>query len=309
LFNTYYLDQHKLILTSCSAMNFLSPSEVSTLPPSLASTMLLNSESGRKILAAHYQNFINIAGKLKVPLILTSPTWQANREALAAAGISNNINALAVRFLKYLRADSNVLTENIHIAGLVGSKHDRTRPNLALSSRESVDFHQWQIEQFENEGVDLLLASSMPALSEAVGIATAMAFTTTPYIISFMINREGRLLDGTSLLEAIDTIDSLGVKKPVGYMINNASPYILNAAEQPALVMKRLIGLQGCPATCCDSANPLQTEDIETWNQQTITLNRQYDLKILEGVNCHCPNNLENLAGRITALPTSSISP
>lgn len=309
MFNTYYLAQHNLILTSCSAMNFLSPTGVSTLPPTLASTMLLNNEAGRAILAAHYQNFITIASKLQVPLILTSPTWQANHESLAAANVSNNINALAVRFLKYLRADCDEWAEHIHIAGLISSRLDHDQPELALSSRESIAFHQWQIEQLENEGVDLLLASSMPAMAEAVGIATAMAFTTAPYIISFKVNQDGRLPDGTTLLEAIDTIDSLGIKKPVGYMINNVSPSCFNASNQPALVMKRLIGLQSCPVSCIDATSRRQPADLADCNRQMLNLYQLYDIKILGGINCLSPDTLENLASRITACSASPIAP
>jgi S-methylmethionine-dependent homocysteine/selenocysteine methylase len=56
------------------------------------------------------------------------------------------------------------------------------------------------IESLRRSGdVDFLLGATLPAVSEATGIAIAMAETNIPYIISFVINREGKILDGNSL--------------------------------------------------------------------------------------------------------------
>lgn len=48
--------------------------------------------------------------------------------------------------------------------------------------------------------VDFLYAGIMPALVEAIGMARAMENTGLPYIISFMIRSDGKLIDGTTIL-------------------------------------------------------------------------------------------------------------
>ena len=59
-----------------------------------------------------------------------------------------------------------------------------------------------QVHQLADAGVDFLLAATLPAVDEACGIALAMQTTGLPYIISFVINRRGRILDGLSLEQA-----------------------------------------------------------------------------------------------------------
>ena len=68
-----------------------------------------------------------------------------------------------------------------------------------LSLEESVLFHPWQIDKLIQGGVDFIFAASLPAVSEAEGIAQIMSPLTIPYILSFVIDRTGRLIDGTPL--------------------------------------------------------------------------------------------------------------
>ncbi|NJO91665.1 MAG: hypothetical protein HC831_23905 [Chloroflexia bacterium] len=58
-------------------------------------------------------------------------------------------------------------------------------------------------------------AGIMPEINEAIGLAKAMAETQLPYVISFMIRKDGRLLDGTLLFEAIEIIDKQVHPAPV----------------------------------------------------------------------------------------------
>ena len=44
--------------------------------------------------------------------------------------------------------------------------------------------------------VDFLMAATLPAFSEAHGMATAMAATGRPYVFSFVLRRDGALLAG-----------------------------------------------------------------------------------------------------------------
>lgn len=66
----------------------------------------------------------------------------------------------------------------------------------------------WQAEQFEKAEVDYLFAGIMLTLPESIGMAKAMETTDLPYIISFMIRKDGCLLDGTTINDAIIKIDS-----------------------------------------------------------------------------------------------------
>jgi len=65
-----------------------------------------------------------------------------------------------------------------------------------------------QIKSVAQSGVDFIMASTLPAFSEAMCIALALSKFNIPYIISFVVTPEGTLLDGTPVHEAIDKIDS-----------------------------------------------------------------------------------------------------
>lgn len=81
-----------------------------------------------------------------------------------------------------------------------------------LSIDDAKEFHSWQANLFKESGVDFLFAGIMPALPEAIGMAKAMESTELPYIISFMIRDDGRLIDGTTINDAILHIDNATIK-------------------------------------------------------------------------------------------------
>lgn len=74
------------------------------------------------------------------------------------------------------------------------------------------------------------MASIMPALSEATGMAQAMESTGLPYIISFMIRENDKLIDGTTIDDAIKHIDANTLVKPLCYITNCVHPKVLYKA-------------------------------------------------------------------------------
>jgi S-methylmethionine-dependent homocysteine/selenocysteine methylase len=58
-------------------------------------------------------------------------------------------------------------------------------------------------------------------------MADAMATTGLPYIISFMLRKEGCFIDGTRLNDAIYTIDNNVKRIPLCYMSNCIHPTII----------------------------------------------------------------------------------
>ena len=61
-------------------------------------------------------------------------------------------------------------------------------------------------------------------------MANAMAATGLPYIISFMVCRDGRLIDGTFIHDAIDAIEKETSTRPLCYMANCVHPDVLHQA-------------------------------------------------------------------------------
>ena len=85
--------------------------------------------------------------------------------------------------------------------------------------------------------------------TEATGMARAMSDTGIPYIISFTIQKDGKLIDGHTIDYAIRFIDDNVSRKPVCYMTNCVHPCIVYEAlahnfNQTEVVRTRFIGIQ-----------------------------------------------------------------
>lgn len=118
------------------------------------------------------------------------------------------------------------------------------KPGEALRADEAFEFHLPQLEALADSPIDFLYASTLPAVSEAAGIARAMATTGLPYVLSFVIRADGTILDGVPLREAIDRLDNELAIAPAGYYVNCVHPTMMRGVVR-SLPPGRLIGLQG----------------------------------------------------------------
>lgn len=281
------IDHHDFILTEAAVIESLRRSTDVNLHPRLENALLIYEETGKSALSKLYQNFIGVARKGGIPITICTPTWRANQERLAEARIANNVNGDAVKFLTQLRHKWGSWRANILIGGLIGCKNDCYKPEEGLLANDARAFHFWQINRLAEADVDFLLGATLPAVSEATGMAMAMAQTHVPYIISFVINRKGRILDGYSLKDAFREIDAVCSRPPLGYMINCAYPSFLQAQKQSQWVMSRLIGFQANASSRdhfqLDGAELLQTDDISDWGNRMMELNLKFGVKILGG--------------------------
>ena len=129
--------------------------------------------------------------KYKQPFIATTPTRRANRERVNHSKYGEDIIRDNVRYLQQIRDFENA---QMYIGGLMGCKGDAYQATDVLSEEDAKMFHSWQADLFKEAGADFLYAGIMPALSEAIGMAKAMEQTGLPYLISFMIQKNGRLI-------------------------------------------------------------------------------------------------------------------
>jgi homocysteine S-methyltransferase len=290
------IHDHSFVLIEAAVIESLRRSGDVDLHPRLANAPLIYDERGRNALSGIYQDYIRIARKADIPIIISTPTWRANHERLAASRVEEDVNGDAVRFLRDLRSAWGGWAKNIFIGGLIGCKNDCYNPAEGLSREDAEAFHQWQIDRLAEARVDVLMAVTLPAVEEATGMALAMTRMAVPYIISFVINREGNILDGNSLEKAFCDIDAACSRPPLGYMINCAHPSFLRPHEQPESVLSRLIGYQANASSLdhseLDGADVLQAGEVSDWGSLMIELNEKYGVKILGGC---CGTGCEHL--------------
>lgn len=266
------------------------------LHDTLINALLIYQESGRRVLGQLYQDYINVAKEAGLPFIMSTPTWRANRYRVDNADIGKHVNHDAVAFMNKIRDRPENHAVNIKLGGMIGCKNDCYLPSEGLSETESTAFHSWQINQLAEGDIDFLIAETLPNVAEATGIAKAMENTGLPYIISFVINRQGLILDGTSLNDAINIIDTETTRNPTGYMINCSYPSFLRAGQQPAEVLSRLVGCQANASSMdhceLDNSENLRSENIAEWGEDMLVLNRTFGIPILGGC---CGTGVEHL--------------
>ena len=89
------------------------------------------------------------------------------------------------------------------VAGSFAPLEDCYEPDLVPGDQQLADEHGELAEWLADSGSDLLLPETVNAGREAVAMARAASATGLPFIISFVVNADGSLLDGTSLSDAI----------------------------------------------------------------------------------------------------------
>lgn len=281
------LESHSLILTEAAIVERLRRSGQAELHPTLVHAALVYDTKGRAELEKLFQGYISIAVMAKVPILVSAPTWRANYERVKGAGVNPDVNADSVRFMLELREAQGLYAPMIRVGGFIGCKNDCYRPEEGLSTTASERFHSWQIDQLAQAGVDYLMAATLPNVEEAIGIAKAMERTGTPYIISFVIDRDGGILDGTGLWDAVQRIDASTSRQPLCYMVNCSYPTFLRAQEQPKALFTRLLGYQANSSALShaelDGSAQLEAEDVAKWAAEMLHLNRTYGVKILGG--------------------------
>ena len=263
------------------------------LDDALSNALMVYDEAGKSLLEKIYREYLDIAESSDLPIMLLTPTWRTNSDRTKNANVDmKTINTDAFLFVNNIRKSYGNFSEKIFIGGLTGCKGDAYKPEEALSENDSYHFHKEQMQILADAGVDFLFASTLPALTEAIGIAKAMSETKKDYVISFVIRDNGKLLDGTLLTDAIRIIDESVSTPPLFYLTNCIHPDVLhksfiNLKDEDDILKKRLFGIQANASSKSpeelDTLEELDADSPSDWARGMVDLNKKYNLKILGG--------------------------
>ena len=280
------------------------------LDPHIVNSGFVYDKAKRAALKVICRQYLDIGFQFDLPLLLSTPTWRASRERIIAAGYAGrDVNGDNFRFLDALRKSYGDYAQKVLICGLLSCRGDAYNPAEALAAPEAREFHAWQAAMLAEAGVDFLLAATLPALSEATGLASALAATGKPYIVSFVVRREGTLLDGTPLKDAVIAIDAAVNPRPLAYQVNctHASIFraaLLHEANSSSLVRERVAGLLANTAALnpeeLDNSAGLVEEEPETFGRAVASLHRELGMKILGGC-CGTDDRHIRCLGRLLA--------
>lgn len=307
------LQSSKVILGEGAVIERLRRMPGIRLDEQVVNSALIYDEPGRIALETILRQYLEIGQRYDLPLLLSTPTWRAGQERIAAAGLAGrDLNGDNFRFLDALRREYGDYGARVVICGLMSCRGDAYKPEEALTIDEARCFHTWQAEALAASGVDLLLASTLPALSEAIGLAQALSATGEHYLISFVARPEGTLLDGTPLKDAIAAIDRQASPPPLAYLINCTHASVFRQAvthkhNSSPLVRQRVVGLLANTAALSpedlDGCKVLVEEAPEIFGADVAALHPELGMRLLGGCCGTDQRHIDSLARRLSSKP------
>ena len=189
--------------------------------PEFAAFPLVERQSTAQVLLDYYAEYAAIAVRVGAGLVLETPTWRANPDWAALLGYDSarlaRANTAAVELVRHAVAG----LDRVRISGVVGPRGDgyvaaRTQAD------EAAEYHHAQVAALTDAGVEVVHAMTLNEPAEAIGIVRAARSVGVPVGISFTVETDGRLPDGTTLREAIVQVD--GAAAPDWYGVNCAHP-------------------------------------------------------------------------------------
>ncbi len=265
---------------------------------------LVHDPRAAEILGGVHREYLAVAEAAGLPMLLLTDTWRASTGRIARSRFAHQpLNEQNVAFVDALRQGACVPTI---VGGLLGPVGDAYLPDEAPGEEPAYREHRGQAESLAGAGCELLLADTLPALPEAIGMARALTGTGLPSIISFVLRPDGTLLDGTPLADAIERIDEATEHPPIGYLANCIHPTIF-AQALTASPSSRMIGLQAntsarTPEQLEGSAE-LHGADPDEFADEMVAVRDRFGLTLLGGCCGTDARHIAAVAARLRASP------
>lgn len=258
-----------------------------------------------------YRQYIEIGRKFDLPIMIMTPTRKVNCESLKSSQFNGkNLFTDSCTFLNQIKKSYNKYSEKILIGGLLGCKGDAYSGEKVFGIKDAYLFHRQQTTLFSNKDIDFLFAGIMPEINETIGMAMAMAETNIPYVISFMLRKDGCLMDGTILSKAIEIIENEVFPSPICYMANCIHPTnlihgLIQDKNKNSPFLERFKGIQSNASILTpeelNNCNILQQNDFEKIISEMCLLRSEFDFKIFGGCCGTDDKFIESLTEEITS--------
>jgi S-methylmethionine-dependent homocysteine/selenocysteine methylase len=194
--------------------------------PHFAAFVLLDTKEGRELLREYYRPYLDIAREAGTGLVLETPTWRASRGWFTALDRPPTdlapVNQTAVRLLRDLCEEQQGV--DVTVSGCIGPRDDGFVPATVMDEQAAQDYHRPQVEALHAAGADRVTAVTVAYPAEAVGIVRAAQAAGIESVISFTVETDGRLPDGSTLAHAIRVVDDATDRAPAFFMVNCAHP-------------------------------------------------------------------------------------
>ena len=212
--------------------------------PEFAAFPLVEDDRGRGLLRAYFDGYAEVARRAGAGLLLEAPTWRANTDWGARIGYDpralDRVNRASIEMLAELRESYHDLPD-VLVGGVVGPRGDGYRAGERADPDEAAAYHRPQVEAFAAAGADLVSAYTLTGPEEAIGVVRAARGADLPVAVSFTVETDGRLPDGTPLAAAVELVDVEA--GPDYFLVNCAHPTHMAPGLTDGAWLERIVGV------------------------------------------------------------------
>ena len=280
--------------------------------PHFAAFGLLGDEKGRERLDRYFREHAQVADDVGAGVVLESVTWRASPDWAELLGLSSEqlaeVNLAAIDQLDRLRADMGDDRDAV-VSGCIGPRGDGYDGTARMDAREAQEYHAVQVRAFADSAADMVHAMTITYPDEAIGILAAARHAGIPAAVSFTVETDGRLPDGTPLGEAIRRVDEVTDGASAYFGVNCAHPTHLDGAlDGGAPWALRLRGLRANASRKShaelDEAETLDDGDPDELGREYVELRREMPgLTVLGGCCGTDVRHVRSIAAATTAEP------
>lgn len=203
--------------------------------PDFAAYPLLDSDDGRAALRAYVEEHVRVAQDAGLGIVVETPTWRASSDWGARLGHDAvalaSLNRRAAQLVDAVRRSVDV---PVVVSGCLGPRGDGYVPGAQMTPQEAADYHRPQVEAFADSPADVVSALTLTTAAEAVGVVEAARGADLPVVVSFTVETDGRLPDGTPLGDAVRAVDDATGGAAAYFMVNCAHPDHLAPGVDPS---------------------------------------------------------------------------
>ncbi|MDR7086600.1 S-methylmethionine-dependent homocysteine/selenocysteine methylase [Aeromicrobium panaciterrae] len=180
--------------------------------PEFAMYPLLDNPAAMDDMRTMYRGYLDAAATHKMNALMggldyrASPDW-GTKLGYSAEGLAE-ANLASIDFLRTLAAEYENDIDTILIQGFVGPRGDAYERNVVMTADEAEDYHSVQLTTLKQAGVDLAWGFTFNDEQESIGLARAAKAIGVPAAVSFTLTSDARVHSGSTLADAINTVDA-----------------------------------------------------------------------------------------------------
>jgi S-methylmethionine-dependent homocysteine/selenocysteine methylase len=157
---------------------------------------------------------------------LTAATFRTHARSLAAAGFEGRAAELCALAMRLAHEAAEAAGRDTLVLGSAAPLEDCYHPERVPGDDALTREHAQHARHLVRAGADAILVETINALREGVAAARAAREAGAEVLVSFVCDREARLLSGEPLAEAIDAVASFA---PAAVGVNCLPPDAVDA--------------------------------------------------------------------------------